>query len=224
MRRQTFIWMSGGSSPTSFKKIVPPLPVSKRPGRTSPSRATPKSSSFIVSGGIAPQLTVTNFPFLRADLEWMYLATVLLPTPRSPTMSTVASSGASLSAVRIVAIVAASTAIRSGRLPSRRRIASSSSRYCLDCAQLSSSWPLRAYISVTSRTLVTTITMLLSWSKVGVEVMIARRPVLKVCSSVTEVPASIASRVPEREMTPVVSRVRMSLPSTSSRRRPLIAS
>ena len=91
-------------------------------------------------------------------------------------------------------------------------------------SSLCSSCSFREYSSVTSRTLVTTMTMLLSESKTGVLVMMARLPVLNCCSIVTDSRRSSASNVPEAEMTRLATSSAMLRPTISSLRRPLMVS
>jgi len=86
--------VSGGNSPTSSRKIVPPSAASNRPilRWTAPVNAPfswPNSSEAISDAGIAAQLTRMKARLARFDRLWMARATSSLPVPVSPRMSTV---------------------------------------------------------------------------------------------------------------------------------------
>ena len=99
--RSKAIWASGGSSPTSSRKSVPPLANSNLPKRcwVAPVKAPfswPNNSEVIRSRGIAAQFTLTNAREARFDRRWMARATSSLPVPVSPVIRTVESVGATL--------------------------------------------------------------------------------------------------------------------------------
>ena len=84
---------SGGASPTSSRKSVPPWAARKKPSRSpvapvyAPLRA-PNSSAETSSLERAPRLTLTKGPSRRGLCWWMARATSSLPEPVSPRMST----------------------------------------------------------------------------------------------------------------------------------------
>ena len=91
--RRSFTCVSGGSSPTSSKKIVPPCASSKRPVRRSvaPVKAPfswPKSSLSTSPLGKAAQFTLTSGRSRRPLRAWIARATSSLPVPVSPEIST----------------------------------------------------------------------------------------------------------------------------------------
>ena len=88
--------------PTSSRKSVPLSACSMRPWRepTAPvnaPRTWPKSSASSSVSGMAPQLMATKRCARRGLLWWMARATISLPVPVSPVMSTVAVEGATVS-------------------------------------------------------------------------------------------------------------------------------
>ena len=94
--RRSLTWRWSGMSPTSSRKIVPPLAMSKRPtrSRTAPVKAPrtwPKSSLSRSSPGSAPQFTATKGPVQRGEFAWSARAMSSLPVPLSPVTRTVAS-------------------------------------------------------------------------------------------------------------------------------------
>lgn len=97
-----------GQLSTSSRNKVPSDASSMRPTRafTAPVYAptpAPKSSLSIKASGMLVQSTCTKFPG-TPDLSWMILASVLLPVPVSPMISTLASlepASCSNSAVRV---------------------------------------------------------------------------------------------------------------------------
>ena len=86
-------------------KIVPRFAISKRPclRAFAPVKAPfsyPKSSLSSSSSGSAAQLTLTNGPFERYERACTARATISLPTPLSPSISTVALSVAAMRATK----------------------------------------------------------------------------------------------------------------------------
>ena len=91
--------VESGSSPTSSRKMVPPLASPKYPLRSpmAPVKAPfswPNSSESMVPSGMAPQLTAMYCPCLRLLFWWIIFGKCSLPTPLSPVMSTDRSVGA----------------------------------------------------------------------------------------------------------------------------------
>ena len=91
-----FACTSGGSSPTSSRKSVPPSACSKRPAWRSRApvnapRSKPKSSLSMRDPGSTAQLTLTKGALRLADICWIVVATTSLPQPDSPVTITVAS-------------------------------------------------------------------------------------------------------------------------------------
>ncbi len=81
---------------------MPPLASRKRPVRSRRASVKapfswPKSSLSSSASGIAAQLIATNGPPCRLLRRWMARATISLPVPLSPVMSTVALTGATRS-------------------------------------------------------------------------------------------------------------------------------
>ena len=100
--RSIFICSDEGMVPTSSRNSVPLSACSMRPCRepTAPVKAPrtwPKSSASSSVSGIALQLMATNRCWRRGLLWWMARATISLPVPVSPVMSTVALVGATVS-------------------------------------------------------------------------------------------------------------------------------
>ena len=113
--RRSASWVSGGRSPTSSRKMVPPSASSKRPARRSsaPVKAPfscPNSSEAINVGGMAAQFTLTNARDARCERLWIARATSSFPVPVSPVMSTVESVGATCATL-------VSTARSAGEVP-----------------------------------------------------------------------------------------------------------
>ncbi len=99
--RSSFTWTGSPISPISSRKSVPPSAVSNRPGFccTASVKAPfscPKSSLSSSCSGRAAQLMSTKAPPARRPVRWIISANTSLPTPDSPSMSTVV---ASLSAI-----------------------------------------------------------------------------------------------------------------------------
>ncbi len=97
--RSTLACVFGLMSPTSSRKIVPRsacsnLPICFSVAPVNDPFSWPNSSDSISSSGIAAQLTWTNRCPARGLLRWMVRATSSLPTPLSPSSSTVALVGA----------------------------------------------------------------------------------------------------------------------------------
>jgi hypothetical protein len=94
-------FLSGRSSLTSSRKIVPPSASSKRPSRrcAAPGKAPfswPNNSDEISVGASAAQFTLTKARPDRWDRLWTARAMSSLPVPVSPVMRTVESVGATL--------------------------------------------------------------------------------------------------------------------------------
>ena len=104
-------WVGKGNSPTSSRKIVPPLASPKYPFRSpiAPVNAPfswPNSSESIVPSGMAPQFTAMYCPCLRR-LYWCIICGKLsFPTPLSPVISTDKSVGATWIAISMARISA----------------------------------------------------------------------------------------------------------------------
>src|SRR5580704_10392164 len=108
--RSSAIWISGGKSPISSRKIVPPFADSKRPSRrcVAPVKAPfswPKSSEAISEGGIAAQFTPMNARSARLDRLWIARAISSFPVPVSPKIKTVESEGATFAIFGLLAIL-----------------------------------------------------------------------------------------------------------------------
>ena len=91
--RRRFDCASGGTSPISSRKRVPPSASSKWPifcscAPVNEPSSCPKKAPVIRFASMAPQFTTTNFSFRR--LLWLCnaCATSSLPTPVSPRIST----------------------------------------------------------------------------------------------------------------------------------------
>ena len=109
--RSNRVWASGGISPISSRKSVPPLAWAKRPSmrRSAPVNAPfswPKSSDSIKSRGMAAILSATNGPFLRKPRSWSARATTSLPVPLSPVIITDRSVETSLAMDRKISCMA----------------------------------------------------------------------------------------------------------------------
>ena len=135
--RSSLTCNSSGKSPISSRKIEPLCASSKRPTRsvTAPVNAPlrwPKSSLSIKSLGMAAQLIGTKLAFARCDKSWSERATISLPVPLSPVISTVeldaATTGsrsrmarmASLSPIKLIAFRDMEPCM--GRDPAPRRV------------------------------------------------------------------------------------------------------
>ncbi len=97
--RSSLAWALGASSPTSSSRMVPPSASPNSPGRErmAPVKAPlawPNSSASASSGERAAQLKRTNGRSARREASTIASATLSLPVPLSPVMSTVTSRGA----------------------------------------------------------------------------------------------------------------------------------
>src|SRR5579862_1996255 len=91
--RRSFACNSRGNSPTSSKKMVPPLAATNGPVllQTAPVKAPrtcPKNSDSMRLGETAAQSTGTNGSSRRGPALWMALATSSFPVPVSPSIVT----------------------------------------------------------------------------------------------------------------------------------------
>ena len=102
--RSNLTWVSSGSSPTSSRKMVEPSASSKRPiwRSKAPVKAPfswPNSTDSTRFSGIAPQLTVWSCFLPRGEAAWIAWATISLPEPLSPSISTETRARAALAAI-----------------------------------------------------------------------------------------------------------------------------
>ncbi len=109
-RAATFACVGAGISPISSSSSVPPSASSKQPMRRSAApvnapRSWPKISLSIKLSGIAEQLIATNGPPARGESLCTVRATISLPEPVSPVMSTEAELGAAISMMRITSCI-----------------------------------------------------------------------------------------------------------------------
>jgi len=134
-----------GTFAISSRKSVPPSAISKRPTRSVLASVNapftwPKSSLSKTPSERPPAFTVARGREERRDTAWRARATVPLPVPFSPVMSTFASEGPTRAMSCNTGCIEGDSAMSRTLPSSRRRLISASSRWPLRRACPSSIW------------------------------------------------------------------------------------
>ncbi len=132
--RRSLGWRFKGTFAISSRKSVPPSAISKRPTRSVFASVKapftwPNSSLSKTPSERPPALTVARGRLARSETACRARATVPLPVPFSPVMSTLASEGPTRAIIWSTGCMAADSAMRL-TLPSSRRSFISASRRC----------------------------------------------------------------------------------------------
>ena len=141
----SWAWTSGGSSPTSSRKSVPPSAPANMPrcSRSAPENAPltwPNSSLPESSGRRVAQLTARKGPVTPLR-PWIDRATTSLPVPVSPVISTLKSDGATSSTCSSTRRMAGDPATTPGRGERQRSLPGSPSISCITVSPKRSTSP-----------------------------------------------------------------------------------